>query len=195
MAPQTTTSSSCLKKINKQKSSPICLAAIHEVLVLKSARASFTTPLIRVHVRGKRGLPKNKDVEGRWPIATRGRFYCPISDENVGRPAFLSANRRRPRTSRRMGLLRTRGGVCIAHETTHSPNRFRPDFRQAGGLATTARSDRKLNEIIKNLKQTVFFVCFSVLCRLITQSKSRFIVTAMNGKHRYLQRGGGGGAN
>lgn len=40
------------------------LAAIHEVLVLKSAHASFTTPLVRVPVHSKRGLPQNKGFGG-----------------------------------------------------------------------------------------------------------------------------------
>lgn len=41
----------------------IGLAAIHEVLVLKSAHASFTTPLIRMPVHGYWGLPQNKGFE------------------------------------------------------------------------------------------------------------------------------------
>lgn len=38
----------------------VASAAIHAVLVLKSAHASFTTPLIRMPVHGKRDLPQNK---------------------------------------------------------------------------------------------------------------------------------------
>lgn len=49
-------------KLNEPSVLP--LAAIHEVLVLKSARASFTTPFLRVLVHVTRGLPQNKGFGG-----------------------------------------------------------------------------------------------------------------------------------
>lgn len=62
------------------------LAAIHAVLVLKSARATFTTPFLYVPVHNWH-CPKIKGSEGHWPIATRKVPLCPNNTRGgVGEP-------------------------------------------------------------------------------------------------------------
>lgn len=94
MAVQTAKSSVCYNELSPQRLPFLLrLAAIHKVLVLKSARASFTTQLIRVHT--KRGLPQNKRFGG----ALTNRKSETFSSSNQrggegGRAAVVLTNQR-----------------------------------------------------------------------------------------------------
>ena len=63
------------------------LAAIHEVLVLKRARASFTTSPLRVPVHGKTGVcPKTKVWRDVDQSQLEDRLMSEQHAESVGEP-------------------------------------------------------------------------------------------------------------
>lgn len=131
MALQTAKSSICYNELSPQRlPSLLCLAAIHKVLVLKSARASFTTQLLRVH--STRGPPQNKRFGGAWANRDSRAFSSSSRQAGEGgRAAIVLTNQRGlgGRASARARRGRVNQCVLSAVRTRPRalPNRFRPD--------------------------------------------------------------------